>query len=215
MSPFPPSLISGYRTFRDGRLAGERTRYRELAEHGQKPQTMVIACCDSRAAPETIFDAGPGELFVIRNVANLVPPYDPGSGYRSVPAALEFAVNGLQVGNIVVLGHARCGGISAALHPANEPLSPGDFIGTWMELLAPALAAVADDQELDPAASQTIMERLSIRQSIANLRSFPWVSEREAQGRLTLHGAWFDIANGDLWILDPETGDFHPAPDPA
>ena len=123
LSHFPDDMIHGYRRFRDGRLESERARYRELAEAGQKPQTMVIACCDSRASPATIFDCGPGEIFVVRNVANLVPPYQPDDNYHGTSAALEFAVQVLRVGHIVVLGHGRCGGIQAALAQERGVLS--------------------------------------------------------------------------------------------
>src|SRR6187402_3680550 len=122
MSHLPENLLAGYRNFMDGRYASESQRYRALAKEGQAPETMVIACCDSRAAPEAIFDAGPGELFVVRNVANLVPPYAPDGEFHSTSAALEFAVQSLKVTNIVVMGHGRCGGIRAALSPASEPL---------------------------------------------------------------------------------------------
>ena len=213
MSDFPDSLLDGYRSFRDHRYEPERARYRALAEHGQTPEVMVIACCDSRSAPETIFHAAPGEIFVVRNVANLVPPYEPEGPHQSTSAALEFAVQSLKVRHIVVLGHGRCGGIRAALHPEAEPLSPGDFIGKWMTLLGPAAREVAADTGggRTEAERQTALERVSIRHSVANLRSFPCVSILEDRGRLHLHGAWFDIADGELWTMDPATGDFSPA----
>lgn len=208
MSQLPDRLIAGYRDFIAGRSAGEASRYRSLAEDGQKPETMIIACCDSRAAPETVFNAGPGELFVVRNVANLVPPYAPSGDYHATSAALEFAVQGLKVKHIVVMGHGRCGGIKAALDPDGEPLSPGDFIGKWMSLIHPAAEAVAEFGSLTPAERQTALERISIRNSIVNLRTFPCVDILVKKGRLTLHGAWFDISTGELWAMDPETGDF-------
>ena len=139
--PFPRHLLEGYSAFRAGRLHIEQDRYRDLAEAGQSPEVMVIGCCDSRVSPEVIFNARPGELFVVRNVANLVPPYTPDGAQRAVSAALEFAVQALKVKHIVVLGHAHCGGIRAYAEPGS-PLSPGDFIGRWMELIAPAAAAV-------------------------------------------------------------------------
>ncbi len=129
MTHLPESLLAGYRNFMAGRYVSESERYRSLAREGQAPETMVIACCDSRSAPEAIFDAGPGELFVVRNVANLVPPYAPDGEFHSTSAALEFAVQSLKVRQIVVMGHGRCGGIRAALTPDSGPLSPGDFIG--------------------------------------------------------------------------------------
>src|SRR5262249_31940308 len=137
---FPDRLLAGYRTFATQRLPTEQTRYRELSERGQSPEVMVIGCCDSRVSPEVIFDAGPGELFVGRNVANIVPPYAPDGAAHGVSAALEFGVQVLRVKHIVVLGHAQCGGVGALVQDA-APLSPGDFIGKWMSLLAPALEA--------------------------------------------------------------------------
>lgn len=204
----PEQLLAGYRSFMSGRYPSESGRYRALAREGQTPETMVIACCDSRAAPESIFDAGPGELFVVRNVANLVPPYAPDDQYHSTSAALEFAVQSLKVKNIVVMGHGRCGGIHAALDPAAAPLSPGDFIGKWMSLVAPAAEIVAGNSMMTAAERQKSLERISIRFSIANLRTFPCVSILEGKGRLTLSGAWFDISSGELWVMNRETGDF-------
>ena len=211
MTGFPEPLLDGYRCFKDDRYAREHARYRSLAEHGQAPEVMAIACCDSRSAPETIFNAAPGQIFVVRNVANLVPPYEPDGAYHATSAALEFAVQSLRVKHIVVLGHGRCGGIRAALHPAAEPLSPGDFIGKWMNLLRPAAEAMEAGSGLTDAERQTALERASIRYSIANLRTFPCVSILEDRNRLNLHGAWFDIADGELWTMDPETGDFSSA----
>src|SRR5690348_8840715 len=139
MSSFPERLISGYRTFATQRLPTEQSRYRDLSERGQAPEVMLIGCCDSRVSPEVIFDAGPGEMFVVRNVANIVPPYAPDGAAHGVSAALEFGVQVLRVKHIVVLGHAQCGGIRA-LAADSAPLSPGDFIGKWMSILSPTLA---------------------------------------------------------------------------
>ena len=195
------------------RLVQERERYKQLAYEGQKPETMVIACCDSRTVPETIFDTNPGEIFVMRNVANLVPPFHPDKEYHATSAALEFAVQSLKVKNIVVLGHARCGGIKSALDLDGKPLSSVDFIGKWMGLLTPAAEAVATNTLMTSSERQTALERISIRYSINNLRTFPWIKRREDQGKLALHGAWFDIATGELWIMDRRTGDFIRADD--
>ena len=208
MGHLPDRLIEGYRSFKEGRLAGARERYRTLAEQGQSPEILVISCCDSRAAPETIFDSGPGEIFVVRNVANLVQPYEPDGASQATSAALEFAVQGLKVGHIVVLGHSLCGGIKAALNPASEPLSPGDFIGKWMAVLSPTAEAVRTGGGPSEAERQTELERASIRFSLANLRTFPFVSSLETEGRLKLHGAWFDIADGCLWVMSPDNGEF-------
>jgi carbonic anhydrase len=208
MQRFPSTLLNGYRNFMTGRYAGERERYRSLAEHGQNPTTLVVACCDSRSAPETIFDAPPGELFVIRNVANMVPPYQPDGHFHATSAALEFAVQVLKVSDIVVMGHGRCGGIRAALDPNAEPLSPGDFIGRWMSLVKPAAEQIQSNDIMTAAERQTALERVSIRNSIDNLRSFPDIRMLEEAGKLQLHGAWFDISTGELWVMDEKTRDF-------
>lgn len=163
MQNFPISLLSGYQNFMSGRY--ERERYRSLADEGQSPKTLVIACSDSRSAPETIFDAGPGELFVVRNVANMVPPYEPDGHFHATSAALEFAVQALKVSDIVVMGHGRCGGIKAALDPNSEPLSAGDFIGRWMALVKPAADQIQSNDVIRKtgfilaAASQAPMKR--------------------------------------------------------
>ncbi|MBB3428120.1 carbonic anhydrase [Rhizobium sp. BK312] len=208
MSSFPDTLLNGYRNFMSGRYVDERERYRTLAELGQNPSTLVVACSDSRSAPEIIFDAGPGELFVIRNVANMVPPYEPDSNFHATSAALEFAVLSLKVSDIVVMGHGRCGGIRAALDPNAEPLSPGDFIGRWMGLLKPAAEQIQSNDIMTQTERQTALERISIRNSLDNLRSFPEIRAREEEGKLNLHGAWFDISTGELWVMDPATRDF-------
>ena len=216
MAQFPEALLDGYHAFKEHKYPRESERYRRLAEKGQKPETLVIACCDSRAAPEVIFNAVPGEIFVVRNVANLVPPYKPDGEYHSTSAALEYAVQALRVKDIVVLGHGRCGGIQAALAPSSEPLSPGDFIGRWMELLEPAAEAMSTNHWMTDAERRTALERISIRHSVANLKTFPCIDILHGRGKLHLHGAWFDIALGELWTMDPETGDFScvaPAPD--
>ena len=208
MTHLPERLLAGYRSFMTGRYQAESSRYRALARDGQEPETMVVACCDSRAAPEAIFDTGPGELFVVRNVANLVPPYAPDGEYHATSAALEFAVQSLKVKNIVVMGHGRCGGIRAALDTEAAPLSPGDFIGKWMSLVAPAADIVSQNTMMTAGERQTALERISIRYSIANLRTFPCVKILEDKGRLTLSGAWFDISAGELWVMNRDTGDF-------
>lgn len=208
MTSFPKHLLDGYRHFMSGRYATESGRYRSLAREGQAPETMLIACCDSRSAPEVIFDAGPGELFVLRNIANLVPPYEPDAQFHGTSAALEFGVQSLEVRNIVVMGHGRCGGIGAALNPEAAPLSPGDFIGHWMSLVRSVADTVVDNSMMTRSERQTALERIAIRYSIANLRTFPWVKDREDKGLLELHGAWFDISSGELWVMNQETGDF-------
>ncbi len=191
-----------------GRYEREEGRYKELARSGQNPTTMIIACCDSRAAPETVFDAGPGELFVLRNVANLVPVYAPDAGQHGTSAAIEFAVKALGIKNLVVMGHGRCGGIRAALDPDADPLDAGDFIGKWMSMLGSVPTQVSQNSWMTAAERQTALERISIRNSIGNLRTFPYVADLEANGALAVHGAWFDIATGELWVMDNDSGDF-------
>jgi carbonic anhydrase len=208
MHRFPQHLLDGHANFIGGRYAREKDRIRDLASLGQTPTTMIIACCDSRAAPEMIFDAGPGELFVLRNVANLVPPYQPDGGQHGTSAGIEFAIKGLGIAHIVVMGHGRCGGIRAALDPNPSPLDSGDFIGKWMSMLGPLPEQLGQNTLLTAAERQTAMERISIRNSIANLRTFPYVAALETEGKLAVHGAWFDISTGELWVMDGESGDF-------
>lgn len=208
MADIPDSLLAGYQTFMSEHFASETARYKELAEKGQAPQTLVIACCDSRAAPETIFNTAPGEIFVLRNVANLIPPYEPDGEFHAASAALEFAVQSLKVKNIVVMGHGRCGGIKAALDTQFAPLSPGDFIGKWMSLIAPAAETVNGNDLMTSSERQTALERISIRYSLNNLRTFPCVDILEKKGKLNLYGVWFDISTGELWVMDQQTGDF-------
>lgn len=207
MHSFPQELLAGHANFLAGRYVREKERIRDLAEAGQKPTTMIIACCDSRAAPEMIFDSGPGELFVLRNVANLVPTYQPDGGQHGTSAAIEFAVKALGIANIVVMGHGRCGGIKAALDPDLKPLDSGDFIGKWMSMLGELPSQLGQNSLLTSAERQTALERISIRNSIRNLRTFPYVAALEAEGKIAVHGAWFDISTGELWIMDHD-GDF-------
>jgi carbonic anhydrase len=209
----PQRLLDGYSAFRTARLPTEQDRYRALAESGQSPEIMVIGCCDSRVSPEVIFDARPGELFVVRNVANLVPPYTPDGAQRAVSAALEFAVQALKVKHIVVLGHARCGGIRAYTEPG-EPLSPGDFIGKWMALIAPAAAAAGSETEYGSRdAYLARLEQVSIIKTLDNLMTFPCVRILVERGRLALHGAYFGVAEGALSVLDRTSGEFRPVRD--
>lgn len=197
-------LIEGYRAYREKRWPELRALHRQLAERGQAPKTLVIACSDSRVDPATIFNAGPGELFVIRNVANLAPPYEQGSGMHGVSAAIEFAVLQLKVETILVLGHAQCGGVAAALE--DRPPQPGSFLDSWIGLLGPAKARVASGGG-DRA---TALEYESIRVTLENLRTFPFVSDAVDAGRLQLVGARYGVADGGLELLDPATGAFNP-----
>lgn len=208
----PEQLHEGYRRFRAGRYADESERYRALAR-GQQPRTMVIGCADSRVDPATIFSAGPGELFVVRNVAALVPPCEQTGAYHGTSAALEFAVSVLQVSNIVVLGHAMCGGVAAALAAA-EDRPVGRFIRPWVELLAEVRDELLERAESQDAESrQQALEQMAVQQSLQNLMSFPFVAEAADAGRLRLGGAWFSIAEGTLLWLDRDTGVFEPVPE--
>jgi carbonic anhydrase len=197
-------LIAGYRSFRATRWPEERAHYEELAQQGQAPRFLVIACSDSRADPATIFNASPGELFVIRNVAGIVPPFESDSGHRGTSAALAFAVVQLQVREVVVLGHAQCGGIQAALD--DRLVKDVPFLGHWIELLEPALEHSAHIH--DTRARGVAMERDCVRLSLDNLMTFPFVAERVTSGTLTLSGARFGIADGKLEILDRASGAF-------
>jgi carbonic anhydrase len=205
--PFPPRLIEGYHDFLGGRLRHEQDRYRELAEVGQSPEVMVIGCCDSRVSPEVIFDARPGELFVVRNVANIVPPYEPDGHAHGVSAALEFGVAALKVKHIVVLGHARCGGIKAFAENA-EPLSPGDFIGNWMRLMAPAAAKAGPQRDLSWPDYLTRLEQANVGNSLDNLKTFPRLRQLIETGQVAIHGAYFGVATGELLMRDERTGAF-------
>ncbi|WP_026608437.1 carbonic anhydrase [Methylocapsa acidiphila] len=207
----PERLVSGYRAFLEGRFAREHDRFQQLAEAGQNPRIMLIGCCDSRVSPEVIFDAGPGEIFVLRNVANLVPPYAPNDDLHGTSAALEYAVLGLRVAHIVLLGHASCGGVrayaEADLDPYQRPLSSGDFIGKWISLIGPAAAKIGPARApLEPYVE--LLAQASIIQGLANLRSFPSIANLEQRGNLSLHGAYFGIAEGKLLALDEASGRF-------
>jgi len=208
MHRFPSFLLDGYANFMSERYVREEERYKELAASGQNPSTMVIACCDSRAAPETIFDTGPGELFVLRNIANLVPRYEPDANLHGTSAAIEFAIKHLEIKDLVIMGHGRCGGIHAALNPKGSVMAQSDFIGNWMSLLAPVSEQVSKNTWMTESERRTALERISIRHSIGNLRTFPYIKALEDEGNLTLHGAWFDISTGELWVMDADTGDF-------
>ena len=204
-------LIEGYRRFRETDWARERQRWSELAE-GQSPRIMILSCADSRVDPSHIFDAKPGEMFVVRNIAALAPPYETSRGFHGVSAALEFAVTQLEVGEILVMGHGLCGGCAAALTGQFDDTAPGEghFIGDWVRMLEGARDEVRSHHaEVGPEAF-TEMEQEAVKVSLANLRTFPWIAEREQDGSLTLHGAHFSIAEGRLYVLDEAEGTFRP-----
>jgi carbonic anhydrase len=213
MVAFPQKLIDGYRTFASQRLPTEQSRYRELSEGGQAPEVMVIGCCDSRVSPEVIFDAGPGELFVVRNVANLVPVYAPDSGTHGVSAALEYAVNVLKVKHVVVLGHAQCGGIRAFIDKA-APLSPGDFIGKWMAMFVKPGEVVEQRDRESMAEFTERIEKAAVFRSLENLMTFPFVRKAAERGDMQLHGAYFGVAEGSLFVLDKTSKKFVSAGQP-
>jgi carbonic anhydrase len=206
----PNRLSEGYRAFIETRLPLERSRFERLAAAGQRPDVMLIGCCDSRVAPEVIFDSHPGEIFVVRNVANLVPPYNPSGLTHGVSAALEFAVQILKVGHIVVMGHSHCGGIRAFVEHRDRP-NKGDFIDNWMSLIAPAADAIGARGAVGDADYLGRLERASVVATLGNLLTFPDIRGRVDAGDLKLLGAYFDIGNGDLAIYDAPTGRFEPA----
>jgi carbonic anhydrase len=206
---FPSRLSEGYRAFVDTRLPLERNRYQKLAETGQKPEVMVICCCDSRVSPEVIFDAHPGEMFVVRNVANLVPPYAPSGLTHGVSAALEFAVQILKVKHIVVMGHTHCGGVRAFVEHRGRPAG-GDFIDNWMSLIEPAARTVDGTPDASDAGYIRRLEQASILGTLGNLLTFPDIRTRVSAQHLQLLGAYFDVATGDVTVHDPDAGAFVP-----
>jgi carbonic anhydrase len=209
---FPERLTQGYRTFLQRRFVRERDRYQKLAETGQQPQIMLIGCVDSRVSPEVIFDVSPGELLVVRNVANLVPPYEPeGDSQHGTSAALEFGVQALRVKHIIVLGHALCGGIRAFANGI-APLSSGDFIGRWMSQIAPAAEKLGPRKDNDDEYLHRL-EFASVELSLRNLMTFPWIKDAVGRGDLELHGAYFGVATGRLMLRNPATGEFEAVAD--
>ena len=198
-------FLEGYRQFRETYFRENDQTIRELMDRGQKPKALMIACSDSRIDPSLKFGAAPGDMFVIRNVAALVPPYERGGEYHGTSAALEFAVRALEVEHVIVMGHARCGGIHALMHEPNQ----GDFIAAWMNLAAPAKKE-ALARKLPEAQAQAFCEHEAVKVSLRNLMTFPWVKERVDVGTLVLHGWYFDLATGTLHIL-AEDGSFRPA----
>jgi carbonic anhydrase len=205
-------LLQGYRRFREQGWKPERERWSQLRE-GQQPRIMVIACSDSRVDPAQIFDVRPGEIFVVRNVAALVPPFETTPGHHGVSAALEFAVQVLKVREIVVMGHGMCGGCQAALTQELRGTEPGQggFIADWIDMLDEAREPIARDLGTTGREAERAMEQAAVRVSLANLRTFPCIQEKETRGSLTLRGAYFAISDGELRLLDEKTGKFSPA----
>lgn len=204
-------MLDGYRRFRGQDWVDERERWAQL-EEGQNPKVMIIACSDSRVDPSQIFDTNPGEIFVVRNVAALVPPFETNPGRHGVSAALEFAVQFLGVEEIVVMGHGLCGGCKAALSRQMDGAPPGEggFIASWISMLDDARTKIANEYGTDGREAERAMEWEAVKVSLANLRSFPCVRHKENKGELTLHGAFFAISDGILHVLDEDSGEFHP-----
>ncbi len=203
-------LLEGYQRFRANAYPTQKERYDRLADEGQRPKLMVIACSDSRVDPAQIFDVDPGEIFVVRNVAALVPPFETTPGHHGVSAALEFAVQILDVRQIIVMGHGMCGGCSAALTQEMHGNKPGEggFIADWIGLLDAAREPVVQANGLEGARAQQEMEFAAVRVSLANLRTFPCIRRKEREGQLKLRGAWFTISGGTLHVLDEESDQF-------
>ena len=209
-------MIEGYKAFRNGTYRQNVERYRVLGEKDQQPKALIIACCDSRADPAMIFSADPGELFVLRNVANLVPPYEPDNHYHGTSAAIEFAIEGLNIKDVVVMGHARCGGIKALYesHHGNPP--KGEFVSGWMSMAQEVAQHVHDEHpDIGEAEKIRMMEMRAVVASLDQLRTFPFVRAREADGRLHLHGWFYGIATGVLSIYDATSDSFREVPDSA
>lgn len=199
------SLIEGYKRFRNDAYVKQKARFDALASDGQAPPVMIISCCDSRVDPATVFDTVPGQVFALRNVANLVPPYETGGGLHGVSAAIEFGVLGLEVRHIVILGHAQCGGITASLSGSDLGQKGHSFVDKWVGIIDDAREAVLASNTDDP---QHALELETVKVSLANLRTFPFIVEREKAGLLKLHGAYFGIAEGELHVLNETTGAF-------
>lgn len=205
-------LLRGYSRFRNGAYPAQRARFDELVEQGQSPKLMIIGCSDSRVDPAQIFDVDPGEIFVVRNVAALVPPFETKPGHHGVSAAVEFAVQMLEVKQIVVMGHGMCGGCKAALTRdlhGNDP-GQGGFIADWIHLLDEARDPVAERYGTEGREAEREMELQAVKLSLQNLRTFPWVADKEASGALKLRGAFFAISEGVLHVLDDASGEFLP-----
>lgn len=199
----PKSLADGYRRYATG-IGSERGRLEQLAALGQAPTALVIACSDSRLLPQEVFDAEPGALFIVRNVANLVPPYEVEGGYHGTSAAIEYAVLHLRVPHVIVMGHSHCGGIEGYIRHKGKPVAEGDHVSRWLSLLDGAEVKPADAK----ACQERALEYAAIRTSIANLRTFDTLAKREGEGLLALHGVHVDIGSGRIGVLNEETGRF-------
>jgi carbonic anhydrase len=210
MAHFPPHLTERFLRFKFRHFEQNRDHYVDLATFGQNPDVMIVSCCDSRCDPETIFSAMPGELFVVRNVANLVPPYETGGQFHGVSAALEFAALNLRVKHIVVMGHSGCGGVKAALEHKTARQTEAMFIAKWMSILDESRTRVlAANQGATSGNLLATFERDAIKVSLANLRSFPFIQDLENRGKIALYGTYYDIASGTLEVLNQQNGEYH------
>lgn len=200
-------LIKGYKRFKQKHF-DESKSFDALVEYGQKPKVLIVACCDSRVDPAILTGCKPGELFVVRNVANLVPPCNSDLRHHGTSAALEFGVLGLEVSDIIVLGHSYCGGIRALME-RSEAKTPDDFISAWMDIAQPAKQQVLSRHAQSAFEEQTHhCEKASLLISLENLKTFPWIQERVSKKQLFLHAWYFDLATGMLEMFDSSTGDF-------
>ncbi|MEX3313881.1 carbonic anhydrase [Sulfitobacter sp. PS-8MA] len=208
----PSYLLQRYQGWKATGYAENQTWYRRLAAEGQRPRAMVISCCDSRVHVTSIFGADQGEFFIHRNIANLVPPYEPDGKQHGTSAAVEYAVNALKVAHLIVLGHSSCGGVAGCIQmcqgKAPELEGPDSFVGRWMDLLRPKYEKVESVE--DPAEQQLQLERQAVMTSLENLMTFPWIKEKVEAGTLSLHGLWTDIGEGSLEYYDAKSGEFEP-----
>ncbi len=209
-SQFPTYLLERFRAWRATKYQADRSWYAQLSDNGQRPRAMIIACCDSRVDVQALLGAEPGELFMVRNVANLCPPFAPDHEHHGTSAAIEYAVTALKVAHIVVLGHAQCGGV-AAYHDRADAIAAGkgstSFVDRWMDILRPAYQRLEAGERAERVRA---LEQEGVKTSLRNLAGFPFVRDAIDSGRLTLHGGWFDISEGQLHVLEPETGLFQP-----
>ncbi len=206
------NLLAGYGRFRAGFYPNNQELFERLSREGQSPKVAMVACCDSRVDPAIILDCAPGDIFMVRNVANLVPPYEQAGVYHGTSAALEFAVKDLAVEHIIVMGHAHCGGIRALISDSEGLRGQRDFIGPWMSIARDACQLAFERAKADAAHPARECEQAGVRASVDNLRTFPWIREREAAGTLEIHGWYFNLECGELMRMDPDSGRFEAVP---
>lgn len=212
LKPLPAYLLQRYQGWRATTYAENHAWYERLASEGQRPRAMVISCCDSRVHVTSIFGADQGEFFIHRNIANLVPPYEPDGDHHGTSAAVEYAVTVLNVAHLIVLGHSQCGGVKGCLDMckglAPDLEKPESFVGRWMDILKPKYPQVADIEDED--VQMRALERLAVQTSVENLFTFPFITERHETGKLSLHGVWLDIGAGRLEFYQPSSETFVP-----